>query len=339
MNSAAPGASSSVADVLQLAEGGGWRALPTWARFFLELGEHLGNVQDRGSRLVVAVVVPTRSLAVAFSAVGAIVGRVKSDLSPLSQAEHFAHLRSLPMGTPLLVTRGGRQLPSHMVAPALVAGETWIRVRILTGKSEGEIYYLSQRDAMRVTVQSAEMIREQDGRRSAPVVSGGPLIEVIFGQEGLRELCGQAYLECLMIGKAGLLRKELGHQIRAIRPDGAFALGRLGDLARTRQTIGTSGTYRSYISNATNPSWPRGVPSRLPTLALFDGGLPFLKWRHHFLACHWLVVLDRTDPRSLDAANQLRGEYTSGRTDFADDIAPLSVPSKVELAAFWENRQ
>src|SRR3990170_3097794 len=73
-------------------DGSAWVGMPTWARFYLQLGAALSNAPHDGSRCVVAIDVPTRAFAAALVSSGIIVVRAGLQLG-MRAKEHLSKLR------------------------------------------------------------------------------------------------------------------------------------------------------------------------------------------------------------------------------------------------------
>lgn len=77
----------------------GYRPLPEWALFFLELGKTLSSLEIENQRYTVALALPTRSYATALIGAGIACARIflKSD----DDSDHIETIYSLPEGTSL----------------------------------------------------------------------------------------------------------------------------------------------------------------------------------------------------------------------------------------------
>jgi hypothetical protein len=83
---------------LHFEESGEWYSLPEWAEYFINVGKQLATAQQSDSRVVTAIVVPTRAFAAAFVSLGMVVSDAASR-DPLSETGHFETLFDSPVGT------------------------------------------------------------------------------------------------------------------------------------------------------------------------------------------------------------------------------------------------
>jgi hypothetical protein len=146
-------------------------------------------------------------------------------------------------------------------------------------------------------------------------------------------------LDCLIVGKAGRLKSELGGVKLGIQLNGrTVEEGRLDDIARTRQVTGPRRTYRSSIVSSTSRLHPL-LSSARPRCVVFDGATGFLKWRHNWRGSHWVLVLDKTDPRCADGAIAVNDEYEGRSLGVVPELSSLKRPPSVEFTAFYEPGQ
>lgn len=320
---------------LHLFDGRDWQLLPAWCRFFLQLGCRVGEVPVNERRLVVAVSIPTRALAAAFACAGVVAGRIFAGLSPDRWADHFALLCSVGVGTPVVLTRGPRQFQGEILGPATYAGESWIRVRIQRQDAGGETHFVPERECSRVSLLAETPSLLPGQPHGVTAVARAGFLEAVLGYDGAHALYAETSIECLVVGQVGALRRELDLPVGVLHGEGAVEEGRLGDLARTRQVVGPGRTYRSYAVTATSAELP-AAPRPRPAVVVFDGALGFLKWRHRWSDTHWVVILDRTEPRCVDGANELNARYAGRSLGLAQDAASLPRPRAVEVMAYWE---
>jgi hypothetical protein len=157
----------------------------------------------------------------------------------------------------------------------------------------------------------------------------------LLGLEGFQTLSSAASLDCLIVGSAGSLKSELGDVRLAMRGhDERIEEGRLNDIIRARQVLGPRRTYRSFIVSST-ARLPSVLSNAQPTCIVFDGGAGFLKWRHHWRRSHWLIVLDKTDPRCAEAVTAVNQEYEGRSLGLATELSSLKRPPSVDLTAFY----
>ncbi|SFL73949.1 hypothetical protein SAMN05421830_105236, partial [Desulfomicrobium norvegicum] len=93
---------------LHFEDSGEWYSLPEWAEYFISVGKHLASEDNSASRIVTAIVVPTRAYCAAFVSLGMIVSDAAAHDSS-SAAAHFEMLFDLPIGTPVILRQSPRK--------------------------------------------------------------------------------------------------------------------------------------------------------------------------------------------------------------------------------------
>jgi hypothetical protein len=310
-----------------------WHELPEWARFFVRLGFEVGRRPAQDRRLVVAVGVPARFLAAAAASAGVVAGGVSGDTS--NAHEHFLGLCSAAEGTPVILERGGRQYLGEIHGHVKREGEVWLRVRIQDPKTGGETHLIRESQSSRVSLvnQSSGVLPKQP--HGVAPISRPAFIRSLLGTEGLHRISSATALDCVIVGKAGWLKSELGGVKLGIETGGrTVEEGRLDDITRTRQVIGPKRNYRSFIVSSTS-RLRHALSTARPRCVVFDGALGFLKWRHNWRSSHWILVLDKTDPRCSDGAIALNGEYEGRSIGIAEDLSSFKRPPAVEITAFY----
>jgi hypothetical protein len=319
--------------LLMIQDGGKWHELPEWARFFIRLGFEVGRRPVDQRRLIVAVGVPARFLAAAAASAGVVAGGVSGDTS--NAKEQFLRLCSAAEGTPVILERGGRQYLGEIHGHVERQEEVWLRVRIQDPKTGGETHLIRESESLRVSqVNESSGALPKQPHGVAPI-SRPAFIRSLLGTEGLHRISSTSSLDCIIVGKAGWLQRELGG-VKLGMQTGARTVeeGRLDDLARTRQVLGPRRTYRSSIVSSTSRLRP-ALSSARPRCVVFDGAAGFLKWRQNWRDSHWVLVLDKTDPRCADGATAVNNEYEGRSLGVATELASLKRPPSVEFTAFY----
>src|SRR5271170_2275572 len=86
---------------LHFEDSGNWHSLPEWAEFFINVGKQIASADQSESRIVTAIVVPTRAFGAAFVSLGMVISDAAArDLA--SETAHFESLFFLPPGTPVI---------------------------------------------------------------------------------------------------------------------------------------------------------------------------------------------------------------------------------------------
>src|SRR5690554_7798438 len=95
-------------------ESGKWKPIPGWARFFLALGAWFSATEIASARSILAISVPTRTLAAALVGAGLAIARAASEADSRID-QYIQHLRSLPKGTPVTYRNRDRKLRAVLI--------------------------------------------------------------------------------------------------------------------------------------------------------------------------------------------------------------------------------
>jgi hypothetical protein len=87
--------SKTVAVKLHFEDSGEWYSLPEWAEYFISVGKHLATASHSNSRIVTAIVVPTRAFGAAFVSLGMVItdAAARDDASQASHFQTLLHIR------------------------------------------------------------------------------------------------------------------------------------------------------------------------------------------------------------------------------------------------------
>lgn len=310
--------------------------LPQWAKFMLAIGGRMGVYSAAERRVVVGLALPTRCAAAVLACAGGVVARAEARTKDFDSEldSHFARLREGAKGTPVLVQMGGKLEADELDGVWSYRGQAMVRMtRHDGGRLSIPIY-----ESWRVQLVEAEGSRGQELIGSHTLDRGGFIREAL-GYATARVLLSGSTLDCVVVGRVGLLSDEFRSLELSVRGSSAQTLGSLADLARPRQLV-DGRMPRSALISVARPTTPaQGSQAEVP-LVVFDGAPPFLKWRQQFSTSNWLVLLSKTEPQVEDAAAVLNANY-AGRG--LDDDAVLTQlidgkPRSVDAIAYVEAR-
>ncbi|PYT00669.1 MAG: hypothetical protein DMF63_06425 [Acidobacteria bacterium] len=334
----------------------GYAKLPAWVIFYLELGSFLISSLDQPEeRRIIGLAIPTRAFSAAFSAVGAVIGSITSRKDQPSDDDYFDQLCSAPAGTHIKFRdrdkKGKDRLldgillgPQEMsplkgsVGPVRMLQIQLEKSSMLDPAAGGLRRFVTRERARDIMVANVETVltaeslpTSQKGKIVAPTSN---FAKSVLGSHGITEFERETRMTCLVIGSQAALKSEICNQ--SFQTDSGLN-GTLSDLLRVRRLIGITRPFRSDIFAANSRRPPRFPAERnRPDLVIFDGALGFLKWRDYFLASHWLVLLDQTEPSFDDGLQTLNNHYIqrNGTDAILDDFP--SIPDGVEMIFFQE---
>lgn len=316
------------------------KALPGWARFWIELGRTVAQAGGIG-RLAVGLALPTRAFAAALAGTGVVTGRLGPAKASLSQEEHFGKLCSLPAGTPLLYRRtergATRELRSVFAGIDSISGEIRLRVQVENIRNGGLTHLIPIQHCLDITIldgEAPDLPMSQNGR---PVENSSPFLEACLGSDLSRLLVTATQFDCLLVGQASILRDEtIGTQYASPRKH--YPEGALNEVLRIRRFQASTAPFRSDIFPVNGLRREKGPSEMIPAVVIFDGARGFLRWRERWPSSHWLVMLDRTEADCQDAVDLLNQKFQYRSADGDSTVLRMRLPAGTEMLAYREGQ-
>lgn len=310
---------SSDSELCWITPTGQVRELPRWARWFIDLGaSHANSVVSSGQREWTIVTVPDRRFAAALTAHGTVTTMVRSIESP-PVADRFAS-----------------SSPGDFLTWIDSNGES--RFGRFTGIDNEFIHY-RRRDHGGWGVPTARTIdmattfwpaEEEDA-----FVGGRPLAhDYSFAVSAMgvpaERFLATSRVDVVIVGVRTDLEIDLAD--RCFSSQGHT--GALVDTVRAREAVALGQHHRSSIvSAAADPDTFDELGHVGPTI--FDGPAAYLRLRDELAAPTNIVILDRWNPRSEDAANTALIERNQMFIE-AEPIPIAPPPAAVELFRWTE---
>ena len=130
--------------------------LPSWAKFYLQLGAVIAETENAQGHLVTAIAVPTRSYAAVLVAAGGIISKVKTVDAKYkaSPQAHFEMFRGLPAGTSVTLLKFGKTVKGEFlgIKHKGIGGAEAIGVRIQNSKRGSLTEWLPPESSPKVQV-------------------------------------------------------------------------------------------------------------------------------------------------------------------------------------------
>ena len=309
---------------------------------------HLGAeaVQDNNDqqRLVIALAVPTRSYAAVLLAVGAIVSNAKTinAAGQVSPESHFEMLCGLPTETSVILREEGKPVKGIFVGTRDFKNDGNLRIGVQIQNSKGGALttWLSRETSQKVQVSSmpwSRLPKDADNAREVDTSSSEFTSEIFQGID-LWNFVTESSLDCVILGNVGTLEKEATTTKLSIGSRGTEAsAGSLQDILRICRLFRNNEAFRSQILSVNSNEHAKLSEGMLPRMVIFDGAVGFLKWRHYWSQSNWVVILDRTETRFLEAVQSVNEEFLS-RIDERELNLSNPTPQSVELKAFTVTR-
>lgn len=307
-----------------------WEPLPKWCRFFISLGETIGGF-SKDSSFFVALSLPTRAYAAAFTVLGIIVSRFTQIMLLGHNEAYFEELCSLDPGTPLIYTNRGKHFKA--VLYSINSAQKEITIRYGGSKELPEHIIVSQQYADRISV--------TDGQFSIPKYQKGKDIlpakefvgSILPPELDVAKFATIQKCECVWVGNRTNINQEINDTELAVQEgDRIGAQGTLQDLIRMKHLVGSASPFLTETIPATSKD-PSYRSTKKPFAVIFDGAKGFINWREHFTQSNWIVLLDRTEPEFESGVNLVNQLYFNRSAD-PTNVIEQKYPPGVELMTF-----
>lgn len=335
-------------------EAGSWVWLPRWGDFFFQLGALLARQANAEYRLVIGLAVPTRAFAASLVGAGLVTASAEMPNTMAQVEAHFAQIAALPLGTPLVYRRYGKQrLRAIFDGCADGPSTKYLRIKVEAGRS-GNCYLLDARLAQYVQVADGKSPRLPKNQRGSPLAQASQFVAYAVGSNSAEEFVSVSRFDCLLVGSATKLRAELVDTPIAIknaplllqeqqvpgRSDAIaaarrFAIGNLQSLLRARRFLASGEPYRSDVLPG-HSHVPADQLTAVPRFVIFDGATSFLRCRDSWQHSHWVVVLDKAEREFCDATSAFDQDFVKFRTDSQRTLDVGCIPASVDVAVYEE---
>jgi hypothetical protein len=321
---------------LHFEESGEWYSLPNWAEYFISLGKHLAGGTESDSRIVTAIVVPTRAFAAAFVSLGMVISDAAAR-DPVSQAAHFKKLFHLPSGSRVIYRRkSGQTLKGVLLEPEQRDGKLWVRVQVHSKAGGGLTYGIDESLALQVQParHSGNLPKKQGGKN---VRLANAFVDRLLGEADPVQLGLRSKLVCALVGRKTILEHEIRKTPLAVYVNGHRRVGGvLQDVLRINRFVAERQSHRSAIVpvGAKPPSGE--ILSNVEMGVVFDGALGFLKWGELWQSRHQVIILDRTEAYLDDAISAINARFSQNRIDAETVLPECETPPGGEALTFRE---
>jgi hypothetical protein len=306
---------------------GGRQQLPTWARFFVDLGCYIfasSTSQDR----TVALSIPTRGLAAAFLAAGVISEDYRIELARDDVAK-FEALLALPKGATVRVTRRNRSKTQQILAVVdgfrIVEGRKLLRLQLSTSE------WLSQPMSSAWALEPIDSLDWKPGAHVHHInwIEESHFLAAALAPLEVSQFTQPAGLDCTYVGNIAQFEREIAAcELSALEGGERLRTGSLAEILRPEVAPYTHSARLALLSSSAKP---RGARQVLKGVVLFDGARSFLRLGTQASGTR-VVILDRSDPQFSEANERLREDY---RRRSGDPVRiELPSPPGVDLVAF-----
>lgn len=320
---------------LHFEDSGDWYSLPEWAEYFITVGKQLADAEQTDSRVMTAIVVPTRAFGAAFVSLGMVISDAAAR-DHTSAAAHFEKLFDLPAGTHVIYRPLGKTLKGVLLEPGEHDGKLHIRVQVHSREGGGLTHWVDESRSLQVQParHTGKLPKRQGGQnaRFANQFVDGLLGEADPVQLGLRsKLC------CAIVGKRNALEHEIRKTPLAIHVNGnRHAEGLLQDVLRVDRFVTERQSYRSALVTIGSEFPSREIIQNVEMGVVFDGAHGFLKWADMWAGNHQVVILDRTEAYFDDAISAINARFSQNRLVGETALPGTGAPAGGEVLTFRE---
>lgn len=320
---------------LNFEDSGDWYSLPDWADYFISVGRQLAQADRTDSRILTAIVVPTRAFGAAFAALGIVVSDAAAR-EQTSNAAHFEMLFDQTPGTPVIYRKNRtRTFKGLLQDPAELDGKLYIRVQVNSDEGGGTTHYVDEARALQVQLgsHSGKLPKNQSGKNARNAHS---FVESLLGAADPVQLGHRSRYCCALIGNRNALEYEIRRTRLAIHANGQQATGHLQDVLRVDRFVSSGEAHRVALVPASTERPSAEIIENVELGVVYDGARAFLSNSDAWHNRHQLVILDRTEPYFDDAINAVNARFTQNRVAGESAPAPVDVPAGGEFLSFRE---
>ncbi len=322
---------------LHFEDSGEWYSLPEWAEYFIAVGKQLALASESGSRIVTAIVVPTRAYGAAFISLGMVIADAASR-DRTSEVVHFERLFDLPPGSRVIYRRKpGQTLKGVLLAPDERDGKLWVRVQVHSKAGGGKTYCIDESRALQVQpARHTGKLPKKQGGKNAKLANR--FVDSLLGDADPVQLGLRSKIVCALVGRKNILEQEIRKTPLAIHVQGCRkAEGQLQDVLRVDRFATEMQSHRSALVPIGTKPPSDEVASEVEMGVVFDGAIGFLKWGDAWDGRHQVVILDRTESYFDDAISAINARFSQNRVDGVDTALPeWEAPPGGEVITFRE---
>lgn len=308
----------------------GYRPLPDWALFFMEVGKILSSLEFENHRYTAAFALPTRSYAAALIGAGIACARIflKSD----NDSYYIETIYTLPENTSLKYYDKGKVKKARKKNVVEHDGKKLLGIQI----EDHTTIYLKPESINKIEIADVDYKHLPNKQNGYSVELPSKLAYAIL-QTKSHEFFYRTRLEGMIIGTRNALKEEAELKL-SIMQDGTHqnGTGFLNDLFRVKGFVPNNVGHRFLLKTPSSEGntiaeMLQQTPQHSPLI--FDGASGFLKWKEMATDRNWIVILDQTDSHFANAIAQLNKDY-SYRSENQVSVQFPQVPGGIEVMLF-----
>lgn len=313
---------------------GSFEPMPTWSEFFVDLGIALASVQHASESLLVAVATPTRAFAANLIALGFVSARSNVGNQSYTLDEHFDRLSSLKPGTVVELLEKGKKTRCAFLGIETFAGEQVVKVKLKKVKKES-LEFIPKRYCQRIILSDELMEMDRVMSRKLDIIPRPNFTKHFLDSVSPSDFALKQRLDCRIIGRQNILKLEARAEMFAVSNQEAWEVGNLNDVLRIKEIVRKGDPFRTEILSSNNGDH-NGVENETPAITIYDGANYFLNFGSDSSRQIRVALLDRTEPRFLDATLAISDMFVNRRTTEVELKLKHYLPAGVEILAFME---
>lgn len=321
---------------LHFEDSGNWYSLPQWAEYFISIGKQVAREEHTESRIIIAIVVPTRAFGAALVSLGMVISDAAAR-DHASESAHFEKLFDLPCGTSVIYRPApGKALRGVLQVPEEFRGKLYLRVQVHSREGGARTYLVDESRALQVqrARHSGKLPKKQQGKNTR---FANAFVDNLLGDADPVQLGLRSKLVCALVGKRNALEHEVKSTPLALHANGhRRAEGQLQDVLRVNRFVTGQQSHRSALVPVGSGSPAADVVAGTEMGVVFDGALGFLKWGQLWRGRHQVIILDRTEPYFDDAISAINTRFSQSRSDGEVGLPGSDAPPGGEVLAFRE---
>jgi hypothetical protein len=323
--------------VLHFEDSGKWCSIPDWAEYFISVGRQLASAPQEKSRLVTAIIVPTRAYGAAFVSLGMVVSDASSRDAD-SEASHFEKLFDLAPGTPVVIRPGkGKALKGLVGTPEERDGKLWIRVQVHSTAGGGLTHLVDESRALQVQPAGGATWKLPKKQGDISSRTANRFVDRLLGETDPVQLGVRSKIVCALVGRRNTLEHEIRTTPLSIHVNGnSYAEGKFQDVLRVNRFVNPQQSHRTALVPIGSEPPSSELIGSVEMGVVFDGASGFLKWGAAWQERHQVVVLDRTDPYFEDAISAINARFSKDHIEDGCVLPDGDAPPGSEILTFRE---
>ena len=322
---------------LHFEDSGKWCSLPEWAEYFISIGRQHALTPPADSRLVTAIVVPTRAFSAAFVGMGMVISEA-SLRDPATETAHFEKLFDLPPGTPVIFRpEKGKTLKGVILTPEECRGKIWVKVQVQSNDGGGLTCFIDEPHALQVQPVGGHPWKLPKDPGNSNIRFANMFVDRLLGEDDPVHLGLHSKLVCALVGRRNTLEEEIKRTPLSVLVNGErYAEGQLQDILRINKFVTAKQSHRSALVTTGANSPPDDVINGVEIGIVFDGAVGFLKWGSLWQCQHQVIILDRTDHYFVDAISAINTRFSQNELTGGGVMPDIEVPPGAEILTFRE---